>query len=44
MFVNYYREFNEGITLMGIKGLGKIQSSRKYSLIIVRNIKNIQIT
>ncbi len=29
MFVNYYRDDNEGITMMGIKGLGKIESSRK---------------
>ncbi len=43
MFVNYYRERNQGITLMGIKGLGKIESSRK-SNHIGRNIKNIQIS
>ncbi len=29
MFINNYRDENEGITLMGIKGLGKIESSRK---------------
>jgi hypothetical protein len=29
MFVNNYRDGNEGITLMGIKKLGKIESSRK---------------
>jgi hypothetical protein len=44
MFVNYYRDGNKGITLMGIKGLGKIESSRKYSLRIFRNIKNIQMS
>jgi hypothetical protein len=43
MFINNYREFNQGITLMGIKGLGKIESSRKYSLTIVRKIKNKKI-
>ncbi len=29
MFVNNYRDDNKGITLTGIKGLGKIESSRK---------------
>ncbi len=29
MFANYYRVANKGITLMGIKGLGKIESSKK---------------
>ncbi len=29
MFNNNYRVGNEGITLLGIKGLGKIESSRK---------------
>ncbi len=29
MFVNNNRDDNEGITLMGIKELGKIDSSRK---------------
>ncbi len=43
-FINNYRERNKGITLTGIKGLGKIESSRKYSLTIGRNFKNIQIT
>ncbi len=28
MFVNNYRVGNKGITLTGIKGLGKIESSR----------------
>ncbi len=44
MFINNYRDRNEGITLMGVKKLGKIESSKKYSLKIGRNIKNIQIT
>ncbi len=39
MYVNYYRDDNEGITLMGIKVLGKIGSSRKKSFWINRNIK-----
>jgi hypothetical protein len=43
MFVNNYRDDNKGITLMGIERLGKIESSRKSKLRIVRNIKNIQI-
>ncbi len=43
MFINNYRDGNEGTTLMGIKGLGKIESSGKHSLIIGRNNKNIQI-
>ncbi len=43
MFINNYRDDNKGITLTGIKELGKIESSRKYSLIIYRNIRNIQI-
>ncbi len=43
MFMNNYRGDNEGITLMGMKGLGKIESSRKQSLRINRNDKNIQI-
>ncbi len=29
MFINNYRDDNEGITLMGMKGLGKIDNSRK---------------
>ncbi len=29
MFINNYRDGNKGITLMGIKRLGKIESSRK---------------
>ncbi len=29
MFINNYRVGNKGITMMGIKGLGKIESSRK---------------
>ncbi len=29
MFVNNYSDDNEGITLMGLKKLGKIESSRK---------------
>jgi hypothetical protein len=29
MFINNYRVGNKEITLMGIKGLGKIESSRK---------------
>jgi hypothetical protein len=44
MFINNYRDGNEGITLMGIKGLRKIESSIKSSLSIFRNIKNIQIS
>ncbi len=43
-FINNYRDGNKAITLMGIKVLGKIESSRKYSLRIGRNIKNIQIS
>ncbi len=43
MFINNYRDDNDGITLMGVKRLGKIESSRKYSLTIRRNFKNIQI-
>jgi hypothetical protein len=43
MFVNYYRDGDEGITLIGIKRLGKIESSRKQNLKISRNDKNIQI-
>ncbi len=43
MFINYYRVGNKGITLTGTKGLGKIKSSRKQSLRINRNDKNIQI-
>jgi hypothetical protein len=43
MFVNYYRDGNKGITLLGIRRLGKIESSRKKCL-IDRNIKNIQIS
>ncbi len=29
MFINNYRDANLGITLMGFKGLEKIESSRK---------------
>ncbi len=29
MFINNYRDFNKGITMIGIKGLGKIENSRK---------------
>ncbi len=29
MFINNYRVANKRITLIGIKGLGKIESSRK---------------
>ncbi len=29
MFFNNYRDDNYGITMMGIKGLGKIESSRE---------------
>ncbi len=29
MFINYYRDDNDGITLTGMKGLGKIESLRK---------------
>ncbi len=29
MFINNYRDGNKGVTLIGIKGLGKIESSRK---------------
>ncbi len=29
MFINNYRDGNEGITLMGIKELGKNESSKK---------------
>ncbi len=43
MFINNYRDGNKGITLTGIKSLGKIESSRKYSLTIGRNFKNRQI-
>jgi hypothetical protein len=44
MFVIYYRDFNNGTTLMGIKRLGKIESSRKQSRKIARKVKNIQIS
>jgi hypothetical protein len=44
MFINNYRAGNKGITLMGIKSLGKIESSKKYSLKISRNIIKIQIS
>jgi hypothetical protein len=43
MFINNYRDLNEGITLMGLKSLGKIESSRKQSLTIYRNNKKKQI-
>ncbi len=42
-FINNYKDSNWGITIMGIKGLGKIESSRKKSPRILRSIKNIQI-
>ncbi len=44
MFINNYRDGNRRITLMGIKGLGKIESLRINSLKIGRNIKNMQIS
>ncbi len=37
MFINNYRVDNKGITLMGIKRLGKIESSRKYTDYMSRN-------
>ncbi len=43
MFINNYRDYNYGITLTGIKGLGKIESLRKESL-VSGNFKNIQIS
>ncbi len=44
MFVNHYRDYNKGITLIGIKSLGKIEISIKYSVQIVSNIKYMQIS
>ncbi len=43
MFINDYRDDNKGVTLLGLQSLGKTESSRKYSLIIDRKIKNIEI-
>ncbi len=42
MFNNNYRDGNKGFTLMGIRRLGKIDSSKKQSLKIHRNIRDIQ--